>query len=77
MLSLVELGFTPEQAFQLLSDSLIGQAQTEEDVGEGIYDASDRQEQGGVITWWNDIEKDKRYRSWPTNLMSVRPFAHV
>jgi UDP-glucose:glycoprotein glucosyltransferase len=71
MLSLIELGFTSQQAFELISDPLIGQAQTEEDVGEGIVDASDRIEGGEVLTWWNDIEKDKRYKSWPDSLQGV------
>jgi UDP-glucose:glycoprotein glucosyltransferase len=59
-LSLTSLGLTPRQAFELVSDAVIGQAQTEDDPGEGIVDASDRIEGGGVITWWNDIEKDKK-----------------
>lgn len=71
MLSLIDLGFTPQQAFELISDPLIGLAQTEEDAGEGIFDASDRIEGGDVITWWNDIEKDKRYKSWPNTLQGV------
>lgn len=49
------------QAFELVSDPKIGQTQVEDDAGEGIFDASDRLEEGQVITWWNDIEKDKRW----------------
>jgi UDP-glucose:glycoprotein glucosyltransferase len=60
VLSLTSLGLTPRQAFELISDPLIGQAQTAEDPGEGMVDASDRIEGGGVITWWNDIERDKK-----------------
>jgi UDP-glucose:glycoprotein glucosyltransferase len=61
IMSLVSLGLTPKQAFDLISDPLIGEAQTEEDPLEGLVDASDRPEaEGQVITWWNDIEKDKR-----------------
>ena len=59
-LSLVNLGITPHQALQLISDPLIGQSQTEDEPGDGIVDASDRPEGGGVIIWWNDIEKDSR-----------------
>lgn len=72
MLSLVSLGFTPQQAYQLISDPLVGQAQTEDDAGDGVFDASDRLEGEDVITWWNDIEKDKRYSSWPSSLAGVR-----
>ena len=60
MLSLTSLGLTPKQAYDLISDPAIGQAQTEEEPGEGLLDASDRIEEGNAITWWNDIEKDKR-----------------
>jgi hypothetical protein len=58
--SLVSLGLTPKQSFQLLSDPVIGQRQTAEEPGEGVVDASDRHEGGGVVVWWNDIEKDSR-----------------
>lgn len=71
VLSLVSLGFTPRQAFELISDPLIGAAQTEDDSGEGMVDASDRLEGEDVIMWWNDIEKDKRYASWPSSLAGV------
>lgn len=63
ILSLTSLGLTPKQAFELISDPLIGQAQAEEDPAEGLVDASDRLEGGEVIIWWNDIEKDKRSAS--------------
>jgi UDP-glucose:glycoprotein glucosyltransferase len=61
MLSLTSLGLTPEQAFTLLTDDDIITAMTEPDPMEGLVDASDKIESGGVITWWNNIEKDKRF----------------
>jgi UDP-glucose:glycoprotein glucosyltransferase len=61
ILSLLDLGLTPKQAFELISDHLIGGAQVEDDPGEGFVDASDRIEGEGVITWWNDVEKDARW----------------
>jgi len=61
MLSLTALGLTPEQAFTLLTDDDIITAMTEPDPMEGLVDASDKIEGGGVITWWNNIEKDKRF----------------
>lgn len=57
---LTSLGLTPKQAFTLLSDPVIGSKQTAEDPGEGVVDASDRPEDGEVIVWWNNIEKDSR-----------------
>lgn len=81
-LSLTSLGLTPKQAVDLISDPLIGRTQTEEDAGEGVVDASDRAEDGDVIIWWNNIEKDKRYvvtpncadvryKSWPSSISGV------
>lgn len=87
ILDLNSLGLTTKQAFELISDPIIGEAQTDDDPGEGFVDASDRFEEGGVITWWNDIEKDKRwvfelvihnklrsiprYNQWPKSIQSV------
>ena len=71
ILSLVSLGLTPKQAFELITDPLIGQAQVEDDPTEGLVDASDREEGGGVITYWNDIEKDKRFSCRVTNQLQA------
>ncbi|KAK8869940.1 hypothetical protein IAR55_000508 [Kwoniella newhampshirensis] len=74
ILSLTSLGLTPKQAVNLISDPVVGQAQTEDEAGEGIVDASDRIEGDKVITWWNDIEKDKRYKNWPVHIQGyMRP----
>jgi UDP-glucose:glycoprotein glucosyltransferase len=55
---------------------------------DGIFDASDRNEGGEVLVWWNDIEKDSRwvlffslwaelinanrYAKWSPSIHSVR-----
>jgi hypothetical protein len=36
-----------------------------------LFDASDREEGGGLVLWWNDLTKDKRYRGWSTSLQEV------
>ncbi|GAA6062062.1 hypothetical protein JCM10212_003560 [Sporobolomyces blumeae] len=36
-----------------------------------IFDSTDRQEGGDVILWWNNLEKDKRYKSWPTTVRDL------
>ncbi|KAM0749302.1 hypothetical protein T439DRAFT_327029 [Meredithblackwellia eburnea MCA 4105] len=41
-----------------------------EGLGE-LFDASDRKEKGGLVVWWNDLEKDKRYREWPKKLKDL------
>ncbi|WVQ98589.1 hypothetical protein IAU59_005718 [Kwoniella sp. CBS 9459] len=65
VLSLTSLGLTPRQAVDLISDPVIGEAQVEDAPGESVLDASDRIDGGDVIVYWNDIEKDKRYKNWP------------
>ncbi|WWC85342.1 uncharacterized protein L201_000205 [Kwoniella dendrophila CBS 6074] len=68
VISLTSLGLTPKQAIDLISDPLIGEAQIEDAPGEGVVDASDRIEGGDVVVYWNNIEKDKRYKNWPASL---------
>jgi UDP-glucose:glycoprotein glucosyltransferase len=58
--SLTSLGLTPSQAVELLSHPTVSAAQNDKGVMDALFDASDRPEEGGVIVWWNDIEKDAR-----------------
>ncbi|KAI0948225.1 hypothetical protein AcW1_009797 [Taiwanofungus camphoratus] len=74
MRSLMSLGLSPEQAVELLTYPSIGAAQSQSDVLDGLVDASDRQEEGDVIVWWNDLEKDDRYSRWGASLrLLLRP----
>jgi|HubBroStandDraft_1064217.scaffolds.fasta_scaffold678072_2 UDP-glucose:glycoprotein glucosyltransferase len=59
MLSLTQLGLSRSQALELLTHPAVSGAQ-ENDLLDGIFDASDRPEGGDVIMWWNNIEKDER-----------------
>ncbi|SCZ98554.1 BZ3500_MvSof-1268-A1-R1_Chr3-1g05461 [Microbotryum saponariae] len=36
-----------------------------------LFDASDRDEGRGVVFWWNDLEKDKKYQSWGKDLKKL------
>lgn len=68
-------GLTAKDARDLLSfDStkpiLRGRNPAETYTGE-IFDASDRPEGGDVILWWNDLEKDHRYKKWSKSLAEV------
>ncbi|GAA6027206.1 hypothetical protein JCM8097_002483 [Rhodosporidiobolus ruineniae] len=36
-----------------------------------LYDATDRQEGSEVILWWNDLEKDRRYKSWSKSVRDL------
>jgi len=35
------------------------------------FDIRDDIEGGGVIIWLNDLEKDSRYKPWPTDIQNV------
>lgn len=39
---------------------------------EGLVDATDRQEGGGVILYWNDLAADARYAQSNPSLQAVR-----
>lgn len=71
MASLTSLGLTPKQAVELVSHESIFAAQREGGAVEGILDASDREEGGDVIMWWNDIEKDQMYAPWSDDIRIV------
>jgi hypothetical protein len=72
MVALTELGFTPAQAHTLLTLEPLPV-----DLFDGLVDASDRLEGGDTILWWNDIEKDARYASFPKSWNAVsRARAH-
>ena len=58
--SLVELGLTRSQAFELLTHRELADVQAGSGSLDAIFDASDRLEGGDIITWWNDVEKDSR-----------------
>ncbi|KDE08402.1 hypothetical protein MVLG_01438 [Microbotryum lychnidis-dioicae p1A1 Lamole] len=36
-----------------------------------LFDASDREEGRGVVFWWNDLEKDRKYQSWGKDLKKL------
>ena len=67
--SVKELGITGQQAIKLLSHSAVTMAKGSDDPQR--YDWRDNLEGGKVIIWLNDIEKDKRYEGWSTDLTIV------
>ncbi|KAF8631762.1 hypothetical protein AX15_002201 [Amanita polypyramis BW_CC] len=69
------LGMSRQDAVRIVSDSggVAGEdgksgkshgAGTGEQILDGRVDASDREEGGDVILWWNNFEKDERYARW-------------
>lgn len=72
MLSLTSLGLSSSQALDLISHSAIEAANGGSDLLDGLFDASDRPEDGDLILWWNDLEKDSKYARWPPSIFAVR-----
>jgi UDP-glucose:glycoprotein glucosyltransferase len=64
-----QMGFAGPQAISLLSHRAIAEAQSDDDPQR--YDFRDEEEGGDVIMWLNNIEKDKRYDDWPSDLQAV------
>lgn len=64
-----ELGLSGKEAVQLLSHSSISEAASTQEPQR--YDWRDELEGGKVIIWMNDIENDRRYAEWPTQIRAV------
>jgi UDP-glucose:glycoprotein glucosyltransferase len=67
--SVRELGLTGPEAVKLLSHSAVAVAKSGDEPQR--FDWTDAAEGENVIVWLNDIEKDKRYEGWPTDLKTV------
>lgn len=64
-----DLGLTGPEAIQLIAHNEIASVKGDSDAQR--FDWRDEIEGGNVIIWMNDIEKDKRYAEWPTQLHAV------
>ena len=67
--NLRELGFSGLEAVRIMSHTAVAEAKMESESQR--YDYRDTLEGGKVIIWLNDIEKDKRYSSWPSHTSTV------
>jgi UDP-glucose:glycoprotein glucosyltransferase len=67
-------GLSGPEAISLLSNSAVTQNQAEDEPQR--YDFRDEIEGGNVIVWLNDIEKDKRYNDWPSEITAVSAHFH-
>lgn len=67
---LTAAGLSRSDAIQVLTHESLTKP-TAGQLLEGMFDASDRKDGGGLIIWLNDIEKDDRYSRWPSTLESV------
>ncbi|KAJ7222294.1 UDP-glucose:glycoprotein glucosyltransferase-domain-containing protein [Mycena pura] len=74
MASLTSLGLSRADALHLLTHPAVSKAQGDSSLLDNVFDASDRPEDGDVIVWWNDFEKDSRYAQWSTSVhVLLRP----
>jgi UDP-glucose:glycoprotein glucosyltransferase len=64
-----ELGLSGPEAIDLLSHEAITESQVDQTVPR--YDWRDHTEEGGVIMWLNDLEKDKRYDEWSSSVSAL------
>ncbi len=60
MRNIASLGLKNDEALEVLTHPAVASAQKDGGATDGMFDASDRSEDGGVIVWWNDIEHDKK-----------------
>ncbi|KAI9801675.1 MAG: hypothetical protein M1833_002357 [Piccolia ochrophora] len=62
-------GFSAGEAVKILSHPIISESRAGDE--QQRYDFRDDIEGGGVLIWLNDIEKDKRYEGWPTEVTAL------
>ncbi|KAH9904549.1 UDP-glucose:glycoprotein glucosyltransferase [Xylariomycetidae sp. FL2044] len=67
--SVRELGFNGQEAVSLLSSKEVTLAKADDEPRR--FDWKDELEEGRVIIWLNNIEKDKRYAEYPTSLVAL------
>lgn len=63
------LGFSGKQAVSLLGHKEVAAAKMQDDSPR--FDWTDREEEGRVILWLNDLENDERYATYPNTLKAV------
>jgi UDP-glucose:glycoprotein glucosyltransferase len=68
---LTQLGLSPKQALDVLSNKHVQKALSQGTVLDGVFDASDRDEGGDVVLWLNDLETDERYVGMKRSLRAV------
>lgn len=64
-MSLMSLNLTSQQVIDLLTTPLGEKRKTDFEWGDAFDVRSD------VVVWWNDLEKDSRYRNWPSGIQEV------
>ncbi|KAL2259492.1 hypothetical protein VTK26DRAFT_6822 [Humicola hyalothermophila] len=72
----LDLGLTGQEAISLLGHTEVARARSGDEEPRR-FDWRDQIEEGKVIIWLNNIEKDKRYKDWPYTIWAVvQHFGH-
>ncbi|KAH0556426.1 hypothetical protein GP486_005655 [Trichoglossum hirsutum] len=72
--ALKDLGLSGKDSVKLLSHPAIAESKVNDEPQR--YDYRDEIEGGNVIVWMNNIEKDRRYKDWPSNLEALLQRVH-
>ncbi|KAJ5174782.1 UDP-glucose:glycoprotein glucosyltransferase 1 [Penicillium canariense] len=64
-----DLGLSAQEAVKLLSHPTLAESHADDDSQR--YDYRDTVEGGETIIWMNNLEKDSRYESWPSDLEAL------
>ncbi len=67
----LDLGLTGQQAISLLGHSEVAQAKSGGEEEQRRFDWRDEIEEGQVLIWLNNLEKDKRYSSFSPSIWSL------
>ncbi|KAI9244442.1 UDP-glucose:glycoprotein glucosyltransferase-domain-containing protein [Helicostylum pulchrum] len=66
--SMQDIGFTSKEAIQIISSPVLTKASRfSEQAADEVYDVRDTAEEPFTV-WWNDIEKDSRYKTWSSDV---------
>ncbi|KAI1175297.1 UDP-glucose:glycoprotein glucosyltransferase [Nemania sp. FL0916] len=75
MKGVLDLGLTTKEAISLLGDREVTMAGNTDDGPR--FDWRDQLEDGRVIIWLNNIEKDKRYANFPSDLSTLMQISYM
>ncbi|KAF7724618.1 hypothetical protein EC973_000862 [Apophysomyces ossiformis] len=68
--SLENIGLSKRQAIDLLTHPALSENEAGASAIDDVYDVRDPSDNTMTI-WWNDLEKDKRYKGWSNNLFDA------
>ena len=69
--SLLNIGLSPRISIELLTSQSNSESRMSLDITKGLFDVRDQSKDSNVIIWFNDFEKDERYKHWPPRIVEV------